>query len=125
MSAITQPLDEFLKATDPNAWWRQEAGDQLNLFEEAVGRMEAAEAAIARVRRLCELTINTSCRVQAIDQAQDTLAALDRTNSTPPDRHRFERSGEAGTRTLCTCGLGLGNPVHIDNDGMDGGESNG
>lgn len=80
MSAITQPLDEYLKNDDPNAWWRQETGDQLNLFEEAVGRMEAAEAAVARVRRLCELTINTSCRVQAIDQARDTIAALDGTD---------------------------------------------
>ena len=40
-------------------------------------RAESAEAAIARVRRLCELTIAASCRVQAIDQARDTLAALD------------------------------------------------
>lgn len=36
-----------------------------------------AQDAIARVRRLCELTINASIRVQAIDQARDTLAALD------------------------------------------------
>ncbi|WP_031165992.1 hypothetical protein [Streptosporangium roseum] len=39
--------------------------------------LEAARAAIARVRRLCELTIAASCRVQAIEQARDTLAALD------------------------------------------------
>lgn len=35
------------------------------------------QAAIARVRRLCDLTIAASCRAQAIDQARDTLAALD------------------------------------------------
>lgn len=40
-------------------------------------RVEKAEAAIARVRRLCELTIASSVRVQAIDQARDTLTALD------------------------------------------------
>lgn len=39
-------------------------------------RAEQAEATIERVRRLCELTIAVSCRVQAIDQARDTLAAL-------------------------------------------------
>ncbi|MFG2001717.1 hypothetical protein ACGFNU_21455 [Spirillospora sp. NPDC048911] len=37
-----------------------------------------AEAAIAEVRRLCNLTINVSYRAQAIDQAVDTLAVLDR-----------------------------------------------
>jgi hypothetical protein len=48
--------------------------DELQAWRE---RAEKAEAAIARVRRLCELTIAASCRVQAIDQARDTLAALD------------------------------------------------
>ena len=42
-------------------------------------RAERAEAAIARVRKLSELTIAHSVRVQAIDQARDTLAALDGT----------------------------------------------
>ncbi|WP_405883597.1 hypothetical protein OG747_36450 [Streptomyces sp. NBC_01384] len=41
------------------------------------GRAEQAEAAIERVRRLCELTIAASVRVQAVQQARDTLAALD------------------------------------------------
>jgi hypothetical protein len=45
-------------------------------------RAEQAEAAIARVRRLCEMTIASSCRAQAIDQAHDTLAALDRPEGT-------------------------------------------
>ncbi|MGI5223548.1 hypothetical protein [Actinoallomurus sp. CA-142502] len=40
-------------------------------------RAYAAEAAVERVRRLCELTIAASCRVQAIEQARDTLAVLD------------------------------------------------
>lgn len=35
-----------------------------------------AEAAIDRVRRLCDLTIDTSIRLGAIDQARDTLVAL-------------------------------------------------
>ncbi|WP_378238744.1 hypothetical protein [Actinomadura harenae] len=42
-------------------------------------RAEEAEAAIAGVRRLCDLTISASCRVQAIEQARDTLTVLDRT----------------------------------------------
>lgn len=40
-------------------------------------RARKAEAVIARVRRLCELTINTSVRADAIDQARDTLKVLD------------------------------------------------
>jgi hypothetical protein len=40
-------------------------------------RADQAEAAIARVRRLCDLTIAVSIRAGAIDQARDTLAALD------------------------------------------------
>lgn len=46
--------------------------------DEHSARAKAAEAAVDRVRRLCHLTINASCRVQAIEQARDTLAALDR-----------------------------------------------
>lgn len=34
-------------------------------------------AALAEVRRLCELTITASMRTQAIDQAHDTLAVID------------------------------------------------
>lgn len=37
------------------------------------------QAAIARVRRLCEMTIRGSVRVHAVQQARDTLAALDGT----------------------------------------------
>ncbi|MCU1613693.1 MAG: hypothetical protein JWO98_1233 [Frankiales bacterium] len=36
-----------------------------------------AQAAVAEVRRLCDLTIRASMRVQAIDQAHDTLAVID------------------------------------------------
>jgi hypothetical protein len=60
-----------------------EAEDKLAAAKQEVeawrDRAVQAEAAIARVRRLCELTINASVRVQAIDQARDTLAALDDT----------------------------------------------
>ncbi|MFD1278045.1 hypothetical protein [Streptomyces kaempferi] len=35
------------------------------------------QAALAQVRRLCDLTIAASHRVQAIEQAQDTLAVID------------------------------------------------
>lgn len=44
---------------------------------------DALNAAVADVRRLCEMTIATSCRAQAIDQAVDTLAVLDRALDTP------------------------------------------
>jgi hypothetical protein len=50
----------------PSAWsdtWRK--------------RAETAEAAVQRVRGLCDLTINVSVRVDARHQAIDTLAALD------------------------------------------------
>ncbi|MCX5108324.1 hypothetical protein OOK13_07255 [Streptomyces sp. NBC_00378] len=40
-------------------------------------RYRGAEAAIERVRRPCGLTIAASVRVQAVQQARDTLAALD------------------------------------------------
>lgn len=40
--------------------------------------LEQLRAAVAEVRRLCELTIAASVRVQAVEQARDMLAALDR-----------------------------------------------
>jgi hypothetical protein len=36
-----------------------------------------AQAAVAQVRRLCDLTIQLSVRVQAVTQARDTLAVVD------------------------------------------------
>ncbi|MGI5196552.1 hypothetical protein ACQEVY_23370 [Streptomyces sp. CA-288835] len=50
---------------------------QRKAAEERASKAERAEAAIARVRRLCELTITASVRVQAVAQARDTLTALD------------------------------------------------
>lgn len=58
---------------------RDEARRQRDEASEIIARRDAA---IARVRRLCDLTIFTSCRVQAIDQAQDTLRALDHPEGT-------------------------------------------
>lgn len=40
-------------------------------------RAERAETTLARVRRLCDLTIAASVRAQAVEQARDTLAILD------------------------------------------------
>ncbi|MFB7359607.1 hypothetical protein [Streptomyces gardneri] len=37
-----------------------------------------AHAAVAAVRGLCDLTIGASVRVQAVEQARDTLAVIDR-----------------------------------------------
>jgi hypothetical protein len=36
-----------------------------------------AQAAVAEVRRLCDMTITASVRVDAVHQAQDTLAVID------------------------------------------------
>jgi hypothetical protein len=41
-------------------------------------------AALAEVRRLCDLTITSSIRTQAIDQARDTLAAIERITGDEP-----------------------------------------
>jgi hypothetical protein len=45
----------------------------------ARARAEAvtAQAAVAEVRRLCDMTIADSVRVQAVQQARDTLAVID------------------------------------------------
>ncbi|MFD9276867.1 hypothetical protein ACFWD7_06190 [Streptomyces mirabilis] len=57
---------------------QKERADQAEkLLRIAHDTSNKAEAALARVRRLCELTITTSVRVQAVQQARDTLAALD------------------------------------------------
>lgn len=45
--------------------------------QELTERAADAEAAVARVRHLSELTIATSIRLGAIEQARDTLAVLD------------------------------------------------
>lgn len=41
-------------------------------------------AALDAVRRLCDLTITSSIRTQAIDQARDTLAAIDAVTENKP-----------------------------------------
>lgn len=112
MSAITQPLDEFLATTDPNAWWRQEAGDQLNLFEEAIGRMQAAEAAVARVRELhypVEIPSITAC-----DKHSDVARFRDRGGD----------CRECTVRTVTECAnitcCGWPCPTITALDGMDG-----
>ncbi|MEV4975608.1 hypothetical protein [Streptomyces scopuliridis] len=43
-----------------------------------------ARAALAEVRRLCNLTISASVRVQAIEQAQDTLAVIEAVTGNKP-----------------------------------------
>lgn len=57
---------------------------------EARARAEAvtAQAALDAVRRLCNVTIDASVRVQAVDQARDTLTVIDRATAgqtTPGD----------------------------------------
>jgi hypothetical protein len=76
------------------------ADDILTVIQPELDRrgaeIERLNATIARVRKLCDLTIAVSCRAQAIDQARDTLAVLDqidastitcsRCNDNPVDR---------------------------------------
>lgn len=64
-------VQQELAETEGNveAWTNTASGWQA--------RAEQAEAAIERVRRLQKLTIVASCRVQAIEQAHDTLTVLD------------------------------------------------
>jgi hypothetical protein len=56
---------------------REVARGNLRHVKMLVPELEAAQAAIVRVRRLCEMTIASSIRVQAVQQACDTLALLD------------------------------------------------
>jgi hypothetical protein len=73
-------------------------------------RAEKAEAALARVRRLCDLTIAASCRVQAIDQAHDTLAVLEL--PTKGDEACGDRCPQLyGTREV-VCTLPKGHAAH-------------
>lgn len=58
--------------------WKAAAEDDGETSAPAGAALLEAVAAIERVVRLCDLTIAASCRVQAIDQAKDTLAALGR-----------------------------------------------
>lgn len=44
----------------------------------------AAQAAVAGVRRLCDMTIAASVRVDAVHQALDTLAVIDAITGTDP-----------------------------------------
>ncbi|MFH8744919.1 hypothetical protein ACH4GG_27380 [Streptomyces albidoflavus] len=60
-------------------------------------RLDAAEAALGRVRRLCELTMTASMRVDARHQAIDTLAALDGAAPEPPLRDRLAAAIRAAT----------------------------
>lgn len=51
MSDVTPPLDEFLARfeEDDNEWWTLSCGHHLNLFEDAVERMQEAERILARL----------------------------------------------------------------------------
>jgi transposase len=49
MGDPTPPLDEFLPRydADDNVWWAMDSGHHMNLFDEAIDRMQAAEARLA------------------------------------------------------------------------------
>ncbi|MEU0691951.1 hypothetical protein ABZ350_34280, partial [Streptomyces uncialis] len=55
---------------------RVAAGNKRHV-QTIVPELEHAQDALDRVRRLCTLTIDASVRRDAIDQARDTLAAID------------------------------------------------
>lgn len=69
------------------------------LAEVRLLRADRSAAALAEVRRLCELTIRASVRVQAIDQARDTLDLIDRVMGGQED-------DEEGLSGPCDCGEG-------------------
>ncbi|MFD8970512.1 hypothetical protein ACFV0C_36920 [Streptomyces sp. NPDC059568] len=79
---LRRELEDARRDADYFQGWADGNGNSLNtaLADNARLRaeLERAEAAIGRVRYVCDLTITSSVRVQAIDQARDTLAALDR-----------------------------------------------
>ncbi|MFK0288275.1 hypothetical protein ACIQVL_48560 [Streptomyces sp. NPDC090499] len=58
---------------------RQKADTAAARAQAARAHAEAvtAQAAVAEVRRLCDMTIAGSSRVQAIEQARDTLTVID------------------------------------------------
>lgn len=73
----------------------ERAETEARLHEEQAARLRAeartarvhaqavtTEAALAEVRRLCDLTIAASVRVDAVDQARDTLAVIDAVTGT-------------------------------------------
>ncbi|NUW06259.1 hypothetical protein G6W47_04860 [Streptomyces sp. CAI-21] len=85
-------------------------------------RLDAAEAAIERVRRLCELTMAASMRVAARHQAIDTLAALDGAAPEPPLRDRLAAAIRAATCPGCcpvphACHLTRPQPTVWDQNG--------
>ncbi|MGG7613842.1 hypothetical protein ACQ5JZ_31315, partial [Streptomyces sp. ZG43] len=91
-------------AATARAEFTAEQGETVTPAEEiahhAMGlgyRLDAAEATIARVRRLCELTVAASMRVDARHQAIDTLAALDGAAPEPPLRDRLAAAIRAAT----------------------------
>jgi hypothetical protein len=82
-----QADDAALESAPPGCWYDAEAAEAAMWAESmapaavSAGQAPAtdrAAVALAEVRRLCELTIKASVRVQAIDQARDTLTLIDR-----------------------------------------------
>ncbi|MGI3199631.1 hypothetical protein ACRJ4W_15370 [Streptomyces sp. GLT-R25] len=69
--------DEALLDGQPRPTVDSITSDQLDALLLRAARDRNAMA-VAEVRRLCDLTISASIRVQAIDQAVDTLAVIDR-----------------------------------------------
>lgn len=90
MSEPTPPLDEFLAKyrADDNVWWALDSGDHMNLFDEALDRLEAAEAAVARVRELHSRSEMGNCNGGCTDGIENpiphdecpTIKALDGTD---------------------------------------------
>lgn len=75
-------LDEFLamREANPNAWWRFDSGDHLNLFEEALDALEqlrsgkrinvfVAEELMTLRTRIAELELPASVDPDAADNA--------------------------------------------------------
>ena len=76
----TPALDDFLAEyeADDNKWWRLQGGDHLNLFDEAIYRMRAAEGAVRRVRDVAAAWDNEPSLPPAVyNLVEDVRDALD------------------------------------------------
>lgn len=75
-------LDEFLamRAADPNAWWRLDSGDHLNLFEEALDELERLETGTQEIvdsRLDSEVNTATATLQEELEQARARIAELE------------------------------------------------
>lgn len=76
--APTSPLDEFLVEyeQDDNAWWRIACGHHMNLFDDAIDRIEQARALHASTDFATPDGIAQICATCRVQMPCPTLLAL-------------------------------------------------